>query len=42
VQVNSEPYTGGWFLKVKLSDKGELDRLMDSKTYEKHCADGGH
>lgn len=42
LQVNSDPYKGGWFLKVKVSNKGDLDKLLDASAYEKHCADGGH
>ena len=42
LQVNSEPFGKGWFMKVKLSDAGELDKLLDATHYEKHCADGGH
>ena len=34
--VNSDPY-GSWFMKVKLSDKGELDDLMNAKDYAAEC-----
>ena len=27
-----------WIIKVELSDKAELDNLMDAKAYEEHCA----
>lgn len=27
-----------WIIKVELSDKFELDNLMDAKAYEEHCA----
>lgn len=27
-----------WIIKVELSDKAELDSLMDAKAYEEHCA----
>ena len=27
-----------WIIKVQLSDKSELDNLMDAKAYEEHCA----
>ena len=27
-----------WIMKVELSDKTELDNLMDAKAYEEHCA----
>jgi glycine cleavage system H protein len=32
--VNSEPYGGGWLLKVRLRDAGELDELLDASAYE--------
>lgn len=28
---------GNWIMKVKLSDKTELDGLMDAKAYEEFC-----
>ena len=31
--VNTEPMGKGWFFKVKLADKSELDGLMDEKGY---------
>ncbi|MFN4016829.1 MAG: glycine cleavage system protein GcvH [Reyranella sp.] len=32
--VNAEPTGKGWFFKLKLADKGELDGLMDEAAYE--------
>lgn len=32
--VNSEPYGGGWMIKIKLSDSGEADSLLSSSEYE--------
>jgi glycine cleavage system H protein len=32
--VNTEPMGKGWFFKMKLADKSELDGLMDQATYE--------
>ncbi|MBS0521084.1 MAG: glycine cleavage system protein GcvH [Proteobacteria bacterium] len=32
--VNAEPTGKGWFFKVKLSDKSELDGLMDEAAYD--------
>jgi glycine cleavage system H protein len=32
--VNAEPMGKGWFFKMKLSDKSELDGLMDEKGYD--------
>jgi glycine cleavage system H protein len=31
--VNKEPYTAGWMLRVKPSEKNELDHLMDKSAY---------
>ena len=41
-QVNSSPFGEGWIMKVQLSDKGELDDLLDAKAYEKHCEENAH
>jgi glycine cleavage system H lipoate-binding protein len=35
-QINGEPHAGGWMIKVKMSNKGELDSLMSPADYEKH------
>jgi glycine cleavage system H protein len=32
--VNAEPMGKGWFFKVRLADKDELDGLMDQAAYE--------
>ncbi len=31
--VNSEPYTDGWFFKIKLSDDSELASLLNAEGY---------
>jgi glycine cleavage system H protein len=31
--VNSDPYGDGWIIKVKIKDKSELDKLLDSGGY---------
>ncbi|RJQ68190.1 MAG: glycine cleavage system protein GcvH [Desulfobacteraceae bacterium] len=31
--VNHQPYTGGWMIKIKPSDPGEYNKLMDRKAY---------
>ncbi len=33
-RVNEDPYGEGWLVKVRMSDPGELDELMDAGTYE--------
>ena len=37
--INSDPYGEGWLVKVKLSDTGEVDSLMDAEAYKKLLAD---
>jgi glycine cleavage system H protein len=32
--VNREPFQGGWMLRVRPADTGELDRLMDAAAYD--------
>ena len=34
--VNSDPYGAGWIFKIKVSDSGELDSLMDAEAYRGH------
>lgn len=35
--VNEDPEGKGWFCKLKLSDKGDLDGLMDAAAYKTFC-----
>ncbi|MEL7540179.1 MAG: glycine cleavage system protein H, partial [Pseudomonadota bacterium] len=35
--VNEDPEGNGWFCKIKLSDAGELDGLMDATAYKTFC-----
>jgi glycine cleavage system H protein len=35
--INQDAF-GNWIIKVELSDKSELDALMDAKAYEAFCA----
>jgi glycine cleavage system H protein len=37
--VNEDPYGDGWLVKIRLSDTGELDALMDSEAYRQHLAE---
>ena len=32
--VNSDPYDGGWLLKIKLANEAELDDLLSPAAYE--------
>ena len=32
-QINDDPYGEGWLVKVRLSDRGETEQLMDAEAY---------
>ncbi len=32
--INQDPYVNGWVIKIKLSDAGELDGLLDPAQYQ--------
>lgn len=32
--VNTEPMDGGWFMKIRLRDEGELVGMMDDEAYQ--------
>ena len=36
--VNREPYGDGWLAKIRMTDKSELDALLDSAAYQEHLA----
>lgn len=33
-KVNSDPYGEGWMIRIRLSDKGEIDSLLSAAEYE--------
>ena len=35
--VNEDPEGAGWFAKLKVADKAELDGLMDAAAYKAFC-----
>jgi glycine cleavage system H protein len=35
--VNSDPLGGGWFFKLRLADKSQVDKLMDETAYKAFC-----
>lgn len=39
--VNEDPEAKAWFFKIKLSDKGEFDGLMDADAYDKFVEEQG-
>lgn len=32
--VNSDPYGEGWMIKIKITDQGDLDELLDAAAYK--------
>ncbi len=32
--LNSEPYEGGWMVKMVLDDPSELDEMLEAEEYE--------
>jgi glycine cleavage system H protein len=38
--VNSDPYDGGWMIRVKVADAGALDDLLDAAAYDALIAAG--
>jgi glycine cleavage system H protein len=39
--VNDEPYGDGWLVRVRLTDPGEADALMDVEAYKQLLAEQG-
>ena len=37
--VNEDPYGEGWLLRIRMTDPGEVDGLMDAVTYRAHVAE---
>jgi glycine cleavage system H protein len=37
--VNEDPYGAGWLVRVRLSDPGETESLLDAETYRQHLAE---
>jgi glycine cleavage system H protein len=35
-KVNQEPHAGGWLIRLKLSNPGEVSSLMDSAAYQSY------
>ncbi len=35
--VNQDPYGAAWFIRIKPSNVGELDGLLDAADYGKYC-----
>jgi glycine cleavage system H protein len=37
--VNEDPYGNGWLIRIRLSDSGEVDALLDVAAYQQVLAD---
>lgn len=40
--VNSDPYTGGWLFRVRMSNAAEVDSMLDAATYNGVAAEDAH
>jgi glycine cleavage system H protein len=38
--VNDDPYGDGWMLSIRLSDPGEVDKLLSAQEYDDFVAQG--
>ena len=41
VKVNNDPENEAWFFKLKITDKSEMDSLMNKEEYEKFSKESG-
>ena len=41
-KVNSDPENEAWFFKLKISNKSEMDSLMNKEEYEKFSKESGN
>ncbi len=39
--VNKDPYGEAWLAKVKITNAGQMDGLMDAAAYEAYCKERG-
>ena len=37
--VNEDPYGAGWLLRIRMSDPGEVDSLLDAEAYKQLLAE---
>lgn len=40
--VSTDPYGKGWMIKIKMSAKGEFDKLLTAEQYDQQIASAGH
>jgi len=36
--INQDPYGKGWFVRIKPSNRSELDQLLSADAYQTYCA----
>ena len=41
-KINSDPENEGWFFKLKIKDKSEIDTLMNKEEYEKFAKESSN
>jgi len=37
--INDDPYGAGWLVRIRVTDAGELDALLDADAYKAHLAE---
>lgn len=37
--INEDPYGEGWLIRIRMSDPGEVDALLDAEAYRAHVAE---
>lgn len=38
--VNTDPYGAGWMIRLRVADKGALEKLLDAGAYAEHVGEG--
>jgi glycine cleavage system H protein len=36
--VNSDPYGDAWFVKIKMDNAGEVDKMLSGEEYEEYLS----
>ena len=39
--INNDPYGAGWMVRLKPTNKADIDGLLDAAAYTKHCEERG-
>jgi len=40
--INKKPFNEGWLIRLELTNKGELEKLMDEKQYDTYLKSEDH